>query len=107
MIRYIGALIIPFIFACGSENTGKQSEAWYNTCSEKVEPIVSDSSCGNIYTWKCKDGMVDVYYLPAEASNWIGSVCSSTDYGANNYYFVCGLNDKNEAFVYCDYRGSK
>lgn len=91
-------LFLLFLLGCSVENVGQEDGAWKDYCKFEYIPVIS--KCENIIRFTCLDGANDIVIAPALGSGWIGSVCyQELD---KEYFYVCGVNDKNQAWVYCN-----
>jgi len=91
-------LLPLFLLGCSVENVGHQEEEWFDYCKMEYTPILPE--CYNRIHLTCLDGADDIVVAPAEGSNYIGTVCyQELD---KQWFYVCGVNDQNQAWVYCD-----
>lgn len=96
-------LISLLLTACSSapEDIGKQNQNWDNQCYQvQVAPITDDGLCTNLVHFWCKDGDNQYTYIPALASDWIGTTCYKDE--TNTYVYVCMVDDQNTAVVRCN-----
>jgi hypothetical protein len=97
------SILAMILMGCGSsapEDTGTQAQEWFNTCEMDYTPIVSETDCRNAIHFTCKDGDSQWMVVEALGYNYIGTVCFQDQ--VHTYYYVCGVNDKNQAWVYCN-----
>jgi hypothetical protein len=95
-------LIAAFMFGCSSDNVGTTKQSDQGDC-KTIASMPDITTCTNLVLWKCKGGSEGIDHVPALASNYIGTECLRED--TNTYYYVCGINDKNEVWVYCNFPG--
>jgi hypothetical protein len=97
------SILAMVLMGCSSapeDETGTQAQEWFNTCDFQYTPFVNDGECMNEIHFTCKDGNSQWMLVNALASNYIGTVCMQDS--EHTYYYVCGVNDKNQAWVYCN-----
>lgn len=100
MNSYTKYILCLSLFGCSSENIGQQETGWKDLCKFQYTPIISDDRCDNIIHFTCLDGADEILIVPAEGADWIGTACyQELD---KQYVYVCGVNDKNQAWVYCN-----
>ena len=87
----------------GPEPIGETSQAWFNDCPI-VYNVPDTDTCTTLSWHHCKDGAQGFTQETALASNYIGTECRQE--GDHVWFYVCGINDKNEAWVYCNYPGT-
>lgn len=94
--------LLVLVVSCSSEPVGHSSQPWNDAC--KIENQTVDTTyCQTLYYLKCPDGSSGLYTQSALAANYVGQWCLREN--GQTYYYVCGINDHNEAWVYCDYAG--
>lgn len=96
-MKYLFPLLL---LGCSVENVGSQQNAWYDYCKMDYKPIVSDTECSNVIHLTCLDGADDTVVAPAEGYLWIGIICYQEK--DKQWFYICGINDKNQAWVYCE-----
>lgn len=94
-MKYLHLLLLC---ACSVETIRQQEQGWFDYCKMEYTPLLPE--CANRIHLTCLDGANDIVVAPAEGSNYIGTVCyQELD---KQYVYVCGVNEKNQAWVYCD-----
>lgn len=96
-------LLACLMIGCSSpEPVGETSQAWFNDCPVTYN-IPNTYTCTTLSWHVCKDGAKGFTQEKALAANYIGTECFQN--GSQTYFYVCGINSENEAWVYCNYPG--
>lgn len=85
------------------EPIGQTSQEWFNYCPV-IQTTADTNICATYYLHQCKDGAEGYTSQIALGVHFIGTPCYQ-DALRGTFYYTCGVNDKQEAWVYCDYPG--
>lgn len=95
-------IVLLCVIGCSSEPVGNSSAGQTNDCYTTYQ-AVDTNYCATIYCYECKNGDKGCGTTPALGANYVGQWCLKE--GGQTYYYVCGVNNQNEAWVYCNYHG--